>query len=61
MIVSQRFLECSTKDILHLESFTSNIGEWIKGSLLWNTLPQELKGIRSTRLFTKKLKELLQG
>jgi len=29
--------------------------------LLWNTLPEEFEGIKSTRPFTKKLKECVQG
>ena len=50
-----------SKDNLHMESFSSTLGQRsiiYKGPLLWNTLPDEMKGIRSVSLFADKLKEI---
>jgi len=41
--------------------FTSSLGQrsiTYKGAILWNALPEELKGIVSATKFPRKLKEL---
>ena len=50
------------KESLHLEFSRTSLGQRsvkYKGSSLWNTLPEELKYISSTKSFNNKLKELL--
>jgi len=50
-----------SKDNMHMESFSSTLGQRsiiYKGPSLWNTLPDEMKGIRSVSLFAHKLKEI---
>ena len=50
------------RDNLHLELFNSTLGQksvTYKGTIFWNTLPDELKCVKSTRSFTNRLKNLL--
>jgi len=59
-----RIFHCShtrAKDALHSQSFRTSLGQrsiTYKGAILWNALPEELKGIVSVTKFTQKLKEL---
>jgi len=50
------------RDNLHLELFNSTLGQksvTYKGTILWNTLPDELKCVKSTRSFTNRLKQFI--
>jgi len=50
-----------SKDVLHSQSFRTSLGQrsiTYKGAILWNALPEELKGIVSATKFSRKLKEL---
>ena len=50
------------KDSLHVDFFASSLGQRsikYKGSILWNTLPEEIKAITSTVSFVNKLHNIL--
>jgi len=50
------------KDSLHLDFFASSLGQQsikYKGSILWNSLPEEIKAIISTVSFVNKLHKIL--
>ena len=50
------------KDSLHVDLFASSLGQRsikYKGSILWNTLPEEIKAITSTVSFINKLHKSL--
>ena len=49
------------KDSLHVDLFTSSLGQRSiknKGSILWNTLPEDIKAITSTVSFVNKLHKI---
>jgi len=50
------------KDCLHVDLFASSLGQRsikYKDSILWNTLPEEIKAITSTVLSVNKLHKIL--
>ena len=56
------FYNTRIKDSLHVDLFASSLGQRsikYKGSILWNTLPEEIKAITSTVSFINKLHKIL--
>ena len=51
-----------TKDYLHMDLYASSLGQRSqkhKGSILWNSLPDEFKSVTSITSFVDKIKTVL--